>query len=116
MLTIHKELKILISNLFVEVNAEMDQYLFVNESGVKPISVQYVNRQLKKIMKKYGVKGNYSSHFMRKTLGRRVYEQNNESEKSLLLLSHLFNHASVSTTKIYLGIREEEIGNLYLTL
>ena len=53
---------------------------------------------------------------MRKTLGRRVWEMNEYSDRALLLLSQLFNHASPNTTKIYLGIKEQEISNLYLSV
>ena len=54
-------------------------------------------------MRKYEINGRYSSHFMRKTLGRRIWNQNNCSEKALLLLGQVFNHSNIQTTKIYLG-------------
>lgn len=93
------------------------EFMFVNRFGTKPINVQYVNRQLKEIFKKYKIRiPNVSTHTFRKTLGRRVWENNDGSERSLILLSELFNHSSVKTTKIYLGIREEEIGDVYLGL
>ena len=114
-ITLHKDLQVKLDEFYGIINPKMDDYLFSNTTG-KAMSVQYINRKLKAICSKYGVKGNYSSHFMRKTLGRRVYEKNNESEKSLLLLSHLFNHSSITTTKLYLGIRDKEIGDLYLSL
>lgn len=57
-----------------------------------------------------------SSHIFRKTLGRNVWSKNNYSEKSLILLSELFNHSSVAVTKIYLGIKQQEIGDVYLNL
>ena len=114
-ITIHADLQAKLRELYEIINPKMEDFLFANSEGTS-MSIQYINRRIKAICKKYGVKGNYSSHFMRKTLGRRVYQQHNESEKSLLLLSYLFNHASVSTTKIYLGIRDEEIGDLYLSL
>ena len=44
-----------------------NQYLFLNRFGSKPINVQYVNRTLKEISKKYlnGNKIKFSSHFFR---------------------------------------------------
>lgn len=95
-----------------------DQFLFVNRFGTKPINVQYVNRKLKEISKKYlnGNKINFSSHSFRKTLGRHVWAINDYSEKSLVLLGEMFNHSSVKITKIYLGIKEQEIGDVYLNL
>lgn len=97
-------------------NQDLNEYIFVNRYGTKPINVQYVNRKLKEIFEHYNIKGQYSSHFMRKTLGRRIWSVNDYSEQALILLSALFNHASIKTTKIYLGIREQEISNLYLNL
>ena len=78
------------------------------------LSVQHLNVQLKKLIKEKGLK--ISSHSMRKTFGRRVYFQNNESEKALMYLMDLFNHSSMSITKKYLGIRQEELDNIYLNL
>ena len=78
------------------------------------VSVQHLNVQLKKLIKEKGLK--ISSHSMRKTFGRRVYFQNNESEKALMYLMDLFNHSSMAITKKYLGIRQEELDNIYLNL
>lgn len=114
--TINPELQKIIARLFVQLEANENDLMFANRFGEKPFSIQYVNSKLKEIFTNYNIKGQYSSHFMRKTLGRRVWEVNKYSDQALLLLSQLFNHASVSTTKIYLGIRESEISNLYLSV
>ncbi len=50
---------------------------------------------------------------MRKSFGRKVYESCGESEKALNYLSELFNHTSLSVTRRYLGIRQEELNNIY---
>ncbi|NQY08684.1 MAG: tyrosine-type recombinase/integrase [Flavobacteriales bacterium] len=113
-ITLHPELQEILIRLYSGENLE--QPIFLNRYGTKTINVQYVNRRLKVIMHKYGLKGRFSSHFMRKTLGRRIWEQNDCSEKALLLLGQLFNHSSIQTTKIYLGIREQEIQNIYLSI
>jgi integrase len=78
------------------------------------LTVQHLNVQLKKLIKEKGLR--ISSHSMRKTFGRRVYFQNNESEKALMYLMDLFNHSSMAITKNYLGIRQEELDNIYLNL
>jgi len=115
-ITINPELQQILKRLFKEIGADAEDLMFVNRFGNKPFSIQYVNARLKEIFAKYDIKGQYSSHFMRKTLGRRVWEVNKYSDQALLLLSQLFNHANISTTKIYLGIRETEISNLYLSV
>lgn len=113
-LSIHPELQDSIQRLYE--GQPVDEYLFLNKHRTQPVRVQYVNRRLKELMNKYEIKGNYTSHFMRKTLGRRVWNKNNHSEKSLVMLGEVFNHTSIATTKIYLGIREQEIQNIYLNL
>ncbi|MBA7569433.1 hypothetical protein ES708_11172 [subsurface metagenome] len=83
----------------------------------KPFNIQYVNRRLKELAQKYNLKIiSFSTHTFRKSLGRRVWEMNDHSEKSLILLGELFNHSSIRVTKIYLGIKEEEIGDIYESL
>lgn len=115
-ITLNPEAKEVIDRIYGKIDPNLDDFLFVNRFGNKPISVQYVNSKLKDIFTKYKIEGQYSSHFMRKTLGRRIWSANNYSEQALILLSMLFNHSSVQTTKIYLGIKEQEISNLYLSV
>ncbi|MGV6831060.1 MAG: tyrosine-type recombinase/integrase [bacterium] len=115
-ITINPELQEILKRIYAQIDDDQEQYLFVNRFGKKPISIQHVNSKLKEIFTKYNIKGQYSSHFMRKTLGRRIWEANKYSDQALLLLSQLFNHSNISTTKIYLGIREQEISNLYLSV
>ena len=110
----------IITRLHEKMNITDDQeLLFINKTRTKAINIQYINRKLKEIAIKYNLQiptNSTSSHLFRKTLGRHVWTLNNYSEKSLLLLSELFNHSSVSVTKIYLGLKQEEIGDVYLNL
>ena len=115
-ITINPELQEILQRLYIKMEASLEQYLFVNRFGKKPISIQHVNTKLKEIFSHYSIAGRYSSHFMRKTLGRRIWSVHKHSDQALLLLSQLFNHSSTSTTKIYLGIRDQEISNLYLSV
>ena len=88
---------------------------FINTSGI-PLSVQRVNVLLKQIKVKYGLKSvrNISSHSLRKTFGRKVFESAGENANmALVRLSELFNHSNVAITKIYLGIRQEELLETY---
>ena len=89
---------------------DSDEYIFLNRYGVKAIDRSWINVNLKRIFKKYGieVEGNVSSHMFRKTLGRRVLTLNNYSNESIVLLMELFGHSSMAVTKRYLGLREQE--------
>lgn len=84
------------------------------ESKVIPIKIRTVNKQIKIYAWKAGIrKGHISSHSMRKTFAREIWRRNNYSEASLIKLSQLFNHSSISITRIYLNITREEVANLY---
>ena len=88
---------------------------FTNATG-QPLSIQRVNVLLKQIKAKYGLKTvrNISSHSLRKTFGRKVFESAGENANmALVRLSELFNHSNVAITKIYLGIRQEELLETY---
>lgn len=90
--------------------------IFSNRWGSK-LSISYVNRRLKQIFRLYNVTvKNCSSHTLRKTFGKRVYEHNNKSESSLIFLSEIFSHSSISITRKYIGITSEQIADIYLAL
>lgn len=75
-------------------------------------SIQQVNR----LMKQYFKGKRISSHSLRKSFGRRVWNVNGKSDESLLYLSEILNHSNTNTTRRYLGIRDEEITNIYMNL
>jgi len=116
---LNRDLKEIVERIYKKMNvSNPNTLIFVNKYGTKPIDKSYVNVKLKEIMKWYRIKvdGNISSHTFRKTLGRRVMEKNDYSGESLLLLMDLFGHSSPSITKRYLGIREQEIHEVYSSL
>lgn len=78
-------------------------------------STQRINILFKEIKKKYNLKiEHFSTHSMRKTFGRKVFESAGENANmALMKLSELFNHSNVGITKIYLGIREQELLETY---
>ena len=90
-------------------------YILANKYGEnKAVSIQYINRTLKQWVKKYELNiNNFSTHTFRKTFGRYVYEKSGRTEKSLVYLNRIFKHASLDTTIIYLGIRDDEISSIF---
>lgn len=84
-----------------------------NDDG-KAVSIQYINRTLKKWGARYGLNiENFSTHTFRKTFGRYVYEKSGRDEKALVYLNRIFKHTNLDTTMIYLGIRDDEISSIY---
>lgn len=116
---INPDLKVIVKRIKSKMGVtNSEEFIFLNRYGTKPIDKSWVNVQLKKYFKKYGVQmdGNISSHMFRKTLGNRVLKLNNYSDESVILLMHLFGHSSPAITKKYLGIREREILDVYDSL
>ena len=94
----------------------VDDYILVNRWGGQ-LSISFINKRLKVLFIKYNVKvQNASSHTLRKTFGKRIFEMDNQSERSLIYLSDIFGHSSTSITRRYIGITQEQIKNVYLNL
>lgn len=76
---------------------------------------QMVNRHLKRIKTVYQLKAkNVSTHSLRKTFGCRVVDiAGSDAEMALIRLSELFNHSSPTITRRYLGLRQEDLGEMY---
>lgn len=89
--------------------------ILMNEK-YEPISIQAFNKGLKKYLKKYGVNETVSSHTLRKTFGKRVFEKNGANDKSLLLVSQLLGHRSTEDTRRYIGITKLNMSNAYLDI
>jgi len=116
---INTDLKAIVNRIKEKMKPkDPDQFIFLNRYGSKPIDQSWINVNLKRIFKKYGIEieGNISSHMFRKTLGNRVLKLNNYSGEAVILLMELFSHSSPAITKRYLGLREQEIYDVYDSL
>lgn len=93
-----------------------NQPCFLNRYG-GVISVQRVNRALKEIRVRYQLKvNNLSTHSLRKTWARKIYENENAAgrgELALMKLSELLNHSSPCISRRYIGLRQQELGEVY---
>jgi integrase len=90
-------------------------YIFLSQKG-SVYSRQQINKLLKQLFSRQAKTLNVSSHSLRKSFGKHVFTIFNESDKSLIYLSELFNHTSPAITRQYLGIRQEELNDIYLNL
>lgn len=114
----------------IRINTQLGQHIKECYEQIEPIginapilvsqketvfTIQRINVILKEVKKKYKLHiGNFSCHSLRKTFGRQVYNMNSDnSELALVKLMELFNHSSVTITKRYLGLRQEEILQTY---
>jgi len=88
-------------------------YIFTSRKGTV-YATESVNTILKKVFAGYAP--HISTHSLRKSFGRHVYEINGKSEDSLVKLSELFRHTCMAVTRRYLGLRREELGSIYMNL
>ncbi|NDW09994.1 tyrosine-type recombinase/integrase [Dysgonomonas sp. 520] len=112
---INDQLKKHIQSCYKEIKPEsINNFIFISQKG-SVYSVQRINVVFKEIKVKYNLKiKNFSTHSMRKTFGRQVYNNaGNNAELALVKLSELFNHSDVRTTRKYLGLRTEELMEAY---
>ena len=97
--------------------AHPDEYCFLNSRG-NVHSTQTINRKLKDIKARYNLDvEHFSTHSFRKTFGRKIVESAGEhSEMALIKLSEIFNHSSPMITRRYLGLRAQELEEVYNSL
>lgn len=99
---------------------DANQFIFKGKRGPnknKALTVVGANNRIKQIFERFDIQTqNPSSHTLRKTFALRVYETNQRSEDALILLSEMFNHANISITRKYIGITQERITNVYLSI
>lgn len=119
--TLHSDLRKIIGSVYeFEGPEDEGQYIFCSRHSDNPMSIQYINRRMKVLCFRNGISvpddKNISTHLLRKTFGRRVWDNQGQDEKALIMLMEVFNHSSVSITKRYLGIRSEEIEDIYKNL
>ena len=97
---------------------DIHEKCFLNRYG-DVISIQRINVVLKEIKVKYMLKDiqHFSTHSFRKTFGRQVVEMaGDNSEMAVIKLAEIFNHSSTAITRRYLGLRQQELREVYDTL
>lgn len=86
---------------------EPNQPLFPTKRGVdKPLTVQHVNRMVKRWCHSINLTGNYGAHTLRKTFG---YIQRTKYGIGFEVLCKRFNHSNPNVTMRYLGISDSEV-------
>ncbi len=89
-----------------------DDYVFPSREGGGPLSTQRLNQLVKSWAKAAGVPGRFGAHTLRKTFGYHL----RKSGYDLGLIMEVLGHSSVSVTKRYLGITQDEIDAAALKL
>ena len=115
---INEKIKKEIVSIYKEMDKpDKESFIFVNREGDKAMSIQYINRTMKDWIDKYDIKiTNFSTHTFRKTFGRYVYDSSENKSEALVLLNTILNHSSIEITKVYIGLRDEEVNSVFSSL
>jgi integrase len=114
LISVNPQLKQHILDCYKKINPIGFQHVFVSQKkGV--YTTQRINVMLKEIKATYKLNiKNFSSHSLRKTFGRQVFNMSGEnSEMALIKLMQIFMHSNMNITKRYLGLKDEEIKEAY---
>lgn len=111
------DIRKLIAEVYPRCNAKkVSDPIFLNPDTKKVFTTQSINQAIKTIAKsdKYRLSvSQLSTHSFRKTFGRHYWESDDHSERALVELSEIFGHWRIADTRIYLGIRQDEIKAAY---
>lgn len=90
--------------------------MFLSYQG-SVITIQMVNKTLHGLKSRYNLSvDHFTSHSLRKTFARRIYDTATDREYALIKLGSVLGHSNVSITRRYLGIKREEILDCYAAL
>jgi integrase len=112
---INPQLKNHISNCYIQIKPNSIESNILISQKKSVFSNQQINNLLKLMKEKYKLNiKNISSHTLRKTFARQVYNQNSDNaELALVKLMELLNHSSMAIAKRYIGLRQEELLSTY---
>jgi integrase len=98
-----------------QVEKNPDHFVFFStrtHNYTQPITRQQAWYFISTICQEAGLRGNYGTHSLRKTWGYHA----RMNGVDLALIMHQLNHSDLAYTKRYLGITDEEIGEVILRL
>lgn len=118
-LVMSSKLKEVLDTVIRVLNPNLDHYIFTSQKGkgMLPMSIQTFNFILKGILKEYKIKtiGNESSHLLRKSFIVSCIKKGfeNGDHLSLIKVSRLVNHSSISHTIKYANFETSTMLDLY---
>ena len=107
-LAINKPVFRVLRSYLDQTKVEDEDFLFKSRKGKKPLTIQSVNRLIKKWTSAINLKGNYGAHTLRKTWG---YHQRVTFGVGFEIIAKRYNHSSPVITMRYLGIEDKEVHN-----
>ena len=92
-------------------NVDLNAYLFSSRKGGN-LGVRPLHHIIKRTLIELGIKGNYGTHSLRKTMAFHRYNNGVPIET----LQKMLNHSSSAVTLRYIGITKEVITDCYLAV
>ena len=86
--------------------------LFISRKNKGFLLRQQAYKIINGVAKSVGIKEKIGTHTLRKTFGYHAYNNGYD----ITLIQKLFNHSSPSVTLRYIGITQEELDDVYLSL
>ena len=92
----------------------LEQLIFLSKRTGRAYTTQNINTHLRNFKKKYLLPvERFSSHSLRKTLGKKIYEDNGCTEYGLMLVNRTFNHRDLQTSERYIVVSTHALENVY---
>lgn len=96
-----------------EYDLEQEEFILKSRKGENtPVTRQQAAHIISLAADYVGIKETISTHSMRKTWGYWAYK----SGVSLALIMEALNHSSISNTRKYLGITQDDLDDVYMSL
>ena len=89
-----------------------DEPLFISRKNKGFLLRQQAYKIINDVAKSVGIKERIGTHTLRKTFGYHAYNNGYD----ITLIQKLFNHSSPAVTLRYIGITQDEMDNVYLSL
>ena len=93
-------------------NYAENEPLFLSRMNKGFLSRQQAYKIINDVAKEVGIKEKIGTHTLRKTFGYHAYNNGYD----ITLIQKLFNHSSPSVTLRYIGITQDEMDDVYLSL
>ncbi len=91
---------------------DVNEPLFISRKNNGFLLRQQAYRIINDVAKSVGIKEKIGTHTLRKTFGYHAYN----SGYDITIIQKLFNHSSPSITLRYIGITQDELDDVYLSL
>lgn len=91
--------------------------VMANPKTNQSYTIKHINEKLKVFRVRYRLKiKKFSTHTFRKTFGRKIYDESENKSEALLLLNKIFKHSTLEVTKAYIGLTQEQIDSVFLSI